>query len=450
MPTWKKPPRYIDALWLLALAIYILAGAAIVPFHGDESTLIFMGRDYFYLFDRGDLSEILYDEGRAQRRDEQGLRLLNGTVSKTIYGWLAQRNGLDADALNGHWHWGQDWGFNLSTGRLPDSRLLNAARLSSAVQLALAAAAFFQFVALTLNRPSAYLASALFALHPNMLINGRRAMMEGSHILGLLLLLLAAAWLVRERTWWRYALLGVCAGFALAAKHPNVILCALVFPACAVGPFYRLARSRGAEWGRAALDLSGLALAGAITALLFLALNPAWWSAPLEMPALIASLRAELLQIQVELFGGYRSFAEQVDGFFQFIFAGRHQYFEVAQWAGYDVIGAQIAAYESSGLAGLPAWGSNLAGLVWLLLTFAGAVMLARDSRIAAEYKMLFLFWIIGSALMTLWLTPLPWARYYLPLVPAFIVLASHALVTIAAMVLKRVNAQSDGIAVLA
>ncbi len=449
MPTWKKLPRHFDALWLVLLAVYILAGVSGVPFHGDESTLIFMGRDYYYLFDEGDLSKILYDDSGSQPADEQHLRLLNGSVSKTIYGWVAHRSGFATDELNEQWHWGRDYDLNRRTGRLPDAQLLNAVRLSSALQLALAVAAFFQVAKLTLNRPTAYLASALFALHPNVLINGRRAIMEGSHLLGLMLVLLAGVWLVHERKWWKYVLVGVCTGFAIAAKHPNVIVCGTIFLAVSLSPIWRLTRDRGPDWRVHVRALARVAAAGLLAMLTFLVLNPAWWSAPLEIPGLVMSMRADLLQRQVDIFGGYSSFATQVHGLFRFVFVGQHQYFEVAHWSAYDVISAQIDAYENSGLAGLLIAGSRLFGLVCLVLATYGALMLARSKSIRSEYKTMLLVWIGGLALVTLIVTPLPWARYYLPLIPALTVLVSHALVTIAPAIWKRVNPQSDGVAVL-
>ena len=80
---------------------------------------------------------------------------------------------------------------------------------------------FSYVVKRALNRPAAYIAVTAFALHPSVLINGRRAMMEGSHLLGLMLVLLAAICLLQERRPWRYLMLGASAGFAIAAKHPN-------------------------------------------------------------------------------------------------------------------------------------------------------------------------------------------------------------------------------------
>ncbi len=444
MPTFRRLPRRTDALWLLCLALYILAGAAIAPFHGDESTLMIMGRDYHYLAVEGDLSKLLYDGAWRVNPHEQHLRIVNGAISKYIYGWLQALNGIDPGDLNRNWHWGRGYDWNAGRGALPDGDLLRQARLASALQLALAAAACFQFVKICVNRPTAWLASALFALQPNMLINGRRAMMEGSHILGMMLLLMAAACLIRERRWRHYVLLGFCGGLAIAAKHPNAIICALVYLACAWKPLGQLA----GDWRRSSWQLLGLALAGFITILVFLLLNPAWWDDPLAVAAAVVAERQKLLGNQVDLFGGYQSLAQQASGFFEFAFVGARQYFEVAAWNDYPVITAQIAEYESSGLGGLLFYGaSGRLGLAIMLLCGYGAYSLARDEGIMREIKILLGIWMAGSALWTLWLTPLPWARYYLPLLPAVILLLSCALIRLVQLLTSLRYASADGVA---
>ena len=74
-----------------------------------------------------------------------------------------------------------------------------------------------------------------------------------------------------------------------------------------------------------------------------------------------------------------------------------------------------------------------------MLLALFGAVRLARNRNIGAEYRLLLLIWIVGTLLVTLLITPLPWARYYLSLQPALIAIASYALVTLAAA-LRRIH----------
>lgn len=407
-----------------------------------------MGRDYHYLFVQGDLSEVLYDKTKSRGRVEQRLRLENGTISKTIYGWLAWNLGYGLDDFNEPWNWGGDYESNLRSNRAPGEQLLGVARMASALQLALAVLAFFKFVEIALNRPTAYLASALFALHPNVLINGRRAMMEGSHLLGLMLLLLASAWLLRERKWYAYPLLGAGMGFAVAAKHPNALIAALAFLAVLIATWRdaRPGEKRGVSGVKKWISFLSLPIAAA---LVFFLLNPAWWSAPFELPAHIIELRADLLRAQVGWFGGYNSFVDQMLGFFRYVFAAEHQYFEVASWAEFDAITAQIARYESSGMAGVLTGGTNLFGALCLALAAFGALNLARNSKVASDIRILLLIWMGGLALVTLAVTPLPWARYYLPLAPALVILVSHSIFILLSAMRNSFDRRADGINIL-
>ncbi len=433
--SWPGPfPKWIDFLYLLLLAAYVLAGAPLVPFHGDESTQIFMGRDYYYLFQEGDLSKILYDSAWSSRQDEQHLRLINGTVSKTIHGWLAASQGTKLEQINGHWDWEQDYAQNSASNRIPDRSLLDAARLASAAQLAMAVVALFALVNISIGRQEAYVASAMFALHPALLINGRRAMMEGSHLLGMTLVLLMAAWLLQEQRWWKFLLLGVASGFAVAAKHPNAFVVALVFLACAALWLYQTAKIPGQERRRPVQSLVGLLAAGGLALFIFYLMNPAWWLAPLESGFEALSLRFALFQEQIAIFGGYNSLIERVQGFFRYVFVENYQYFEAAQWADYSEITQQVSSYEASGLSGLSIGGSAAGGLLNLALTLVGGVHLLRSQDIEGKYRWLLIVLSGGIALITLVATPLPWLRYYLPVLPFTMILSAYALVRLAAI----------------
>lgn len=433
----KQRSLWMDALWLSLLAIYILAGAALVPFHGDESTLIFMGRDYYH-----GLAKIVHDDSSDTERH---LRMLNGTIAKTIYGWIAVSSGLRLDELNNQWRWDKDYAYNRDTNRIPDDDLLYKGRLASAFQLILALLAFFLFVRMTIHRPAAWLAGALFALHPTILLNGRRAMMEGSHLLGMMLVLLAAAWLMRGRKWWGYPALGAAAGFAIATKHPNVIVMALAFFACFSLGLVQAIRQRQTF----AKIMAGLWAAGLLMLLVFYALNPAWWASPLASAQQALPLRTKLMEKQVQTFGGYPSLGERIDGFFRYVFAGEIQYFEVSDWAGHDVIQAQIGVYQGSGLAGVGADGSGAGGLLFLLLALFGSIHLCRNDGIPWSYRWLLLVWGLGMMTLTFILTPLPWARYYLPTLPFMASMAAYSLLTLAECIWKQIKAAGYGFTVL-
>src|SRR5215510_11017733 len=74
---------WIDYLYVGILIFYVLAGARLVPFHGDESTILYMSRDWFK--SPSALAYGAFPPGSGEAMDQE-LRLLNGVVSKDSYG----------------------------------------------------------------------------------------------------------------------------------------------------------------------------------------------------------------------------------------------------------------------------------------------------------------------------------------------------------------------------
>jgi 4-amino-4-deoxy-L-arabinose transferase-like glycosyltransferase len=413
--------RLVDALWLIALALFMIAGYDLVPFHGDESTVIFMSRDYYDLVHAHDLDRVLY---RASPRDPaaQNLRILNGTVGKMAMGVAWDVAGLTVNDLNQQWVWDASWDWNVSDGHMPGKRLLDAARLSSALLLAISAWALFGIARLvTPSRIAAYVATAIYATTPAVLINGRRAMFEGSHLAFTLLAVLAAALLVREQgnpgkqrrklVLWS-AVFGVLGGFAVASKHTAVIAVGAASLAIATDPLIwpgaGSLRQRIRSYNRR--RLARFAMIAVLIVLVFLALNPAWWSDPLGMPERVLTARRALLDGQVETFGGYDSLTARLDGLIDSAFFARPQYYEVASWRN-DIAG-QIANYDRlwyAGRHGGPVWGALL-----IVLFAAGLVYLIPRWREDAVW--LALYWLTITTVALLASVPLDWDRYYLPL----------------------------------
>lgn len=417
-----------DVLWVGFLVLYAFAGYRVTPFHGDESMQIFMSRDYAYQFIERDMRRITYNEAWVDDL-EQNLRLINGTVNKYTIGAAWHRAGFTLNQINWPWYWEESYDFNMAGGFYPGDDLLLVSRVPSTLFLAASVIVMFAVGRALAGRPVAYMATAYYALSPIVLVNGRRAMMEGSLLLGGLLTLLAGILLVQNRGWRAWAaalLLAFGAGFAVASKHTNVITVAAVFIGCGV----TIIIEGGQEgWRRFGIRAAQVITAGLLSIALFLALNPAWWGNPVHRAQVVLAERVKLLEGQTAAFGGYANLFERLAGFYRQVFPGVPMYFEADSFR--EPLAGQIAVYEASLLAGVQLPG---VALPMFVLTIAGLLCLLKiiplpDVRNPAR-------WVIGVwALMTsLFLvlsTPLEWQRYYLPVVPVVGLLASLGIVRI-------------------
>ncbi len=416
--------------WLAVLIGYILAGVALTPFHGDESTQIYMSRDYAYQFIQHDLSQITYSADPASPT-EQHLRLLNGTLNKYAIGLAWHLAGYTLDDINDQWDWGADWDYNQANGHAPAPGLLIVARWTSGLFLAAGVVALFILGRKLSGLPAAYLASLYYALNPALLLNGRRAMMEGSFMLFSLLTVLAGVGFIQKPDWKRALLLGGVSGLALASKHTALFTVTTVWAGCGL---YALLPLFSKSVSGFSSRLFSLLLAGLVTIGIFLGMNPAWWDNPVGRVGDVLALREDLLQIQVDVFGGYTDLGEHIAGFWRQAVIALPQYYEVAGWD--DYIGEEIAAYEVSPWHGVSIGGSSVDAALFLAMIGAGLWALLRspiDKRPA--------FWLAGGwALMmigsTLLLTPLEWQRYYLPAYPALGLLGAVGLT----QMIRRIN----------
>lgn len=388
--------------------LYILAGAAITPFHGDESTQIYMSRDYAYQFIQRDLRLVTFSDPPISAQ-EQFLRLLNGTINKYLIGLAWHAGGFTVADLNEQWDWGGSWDYNHSTNHAPSPALLHTSRLPSALLLALGVPVMFALGGLTGGRWAAFAASLLYALHPALLINGRRAMMEGSLTFFSLLTVLAGAWWMRRRDGWAALCVGVAAGLTVASKHTGAFTVIAVLGAAGLWVL----------WLRRESTLKRDALHGLIAvtgaAAVFYALNPAWWGDPLARAGDVLALRQDLLAGQTAAFGGYADAGAAWRGFWAQAFVTPPQYYEVTGWEIY--LAAQIRAYESSLWRGL-----HIGAALFVPLVLIGAWHVLHKSE--RPLRLLIGVWALVIILSVLLLTPLEWQRYYLPIYPPLVLLA--------------------------
>ncbi len=409
----------LDALLLALLACYVLVGVKKVPFHGDESTIIWMSADYDTVVLKGDISAVAYSPP-PRRTTEQHLRILNGTWTRWTMGIAWSSAGFHWTDLNDQWVWGLDTEWNRDNGHLPSDRLLDVTRLSSTLFLIFSMALVLRISRLVANqifsRPlisasAGWVSATFYALNPVILMNGRRAMFEGGMLFGLALVGWATFRLNRHDSFKGYFILGAAAGIALTAKHSTAFTIALLFLGLIA-----------VKWGhsqdksRQAYQLIfKFGLAGMTTLIVFLALTPLWWSSHLlQMPGVVVDERQKLLDEQIILFGGYNNLGERLEGLWEGIFGVEPQYYEVDYWGHYTGVADEIDDYESSHLAGIK---SPIIVGIRICLAIAGLVAIGFGWwRGQKNIAIILAIWVIGIVVISLLTIPLDWQRYYLPI----------------------------------
>jgi 4-amino-4-deoxy-L-arabinose transferase-like glycosyltransferase len=406
--TLKSRRRLLDCFYVGLLVLYALAGMMLAPYHGDEATTMYVARDWYTLVVQHDLSQILYRPDLKEQRliDAQEFRLRMGASARYLIGFLTNLTGMNASDLTDPWFWGADYADNVAHGHVARPPVLFVARLSSALLLALSIGVVFTLGRRLGGRGVAWIGTGIYALTPALLLNGRRAMYEGSTALFIALMLLIGLEIVRglhlKKGWrgllGRWLLFGAVCGVAVAGKNSMALVALPIGAVLALFGWRDLART-------AVCGVAAVALAAA----LFLLLNPAWWSQPLQMPAIVSKLNADLFKAQAEFFGGWTNTTERVLALVRFPFALPQYYEDTAPWG--EWIGDQISAYQRSLLDGV-AWGQF--GLpVYGLMALGMAALLGRPRA-----EMLFFGAVLVGILVAVYVaTPLPWQRYYLLLV---------------------------------
>ena len=415
--------RLLDILWLLLLGAFVFA---IPPtFHGDEPMQIYMSRDYATAFINRDPDALVVDPPYSIDTDAY-LRLINGTVNRYAIGLSWQIAGLTVNNLPPRpgWDWGLDYTTNVSTGHMPSAALLAVGRFSSTLFLALSVVVMFalgwQFAA-PHNRLLAYVVSGLYALNPVILLNGRRALQEGSTLFFGLLVILIAVLISKRRAenksapLYLWIALILAGGLTLASKYTGI-----VFVGGALGWIF-LAEAVRLRWRDLLITTGKLIVCGVLCLLFFIALSPALWDDP---PArLLDSLeqREQLLNIQVSSDSDApMPLLERVREIIVQPFMTAPQQYEVAFWATFPAVTDDVARYMGSPFSGLQ-FGVILGGVLTLLAGIGIVFCLHRDWRAGV-------FAWLGLTIASLLANPLPWQRYYLGLIPLVTLLAGIGL----------------------
>ena len=481
-----------DLILLIILSGYIFAGRTLVPFHGDESTFVWLSGDYEILFQRGNAAALAYRE-RPIDGTRQFNWIMTGPLNAMTIGLTRNLAGVKVGQLNFPWDWNpmpNAWRTNVQRGNVPDDDLLFLARVPSTL-LTIASLWLIFLLARRFSgsRWAAWLAAFLYATSPGVLVNGRRAMQEGALLFGTALIILVALAALRalrhpERPRallaWLVAL-GAAIGFGMAGKHTAAVVGIAALLAVLIAP--RLDREgTGVPFDRR--HVWRVIGAGVVTVLVFYALMPVWWSAGLllavlALAALILSFslprggrgvwvgrgaallilvvaleaqptafydifripffmldqRQSLVEVQADKYGDVQDLGNRLNVLVEDAFFPTIQYYEDFLWADFDVTATQIKAYEESGLAGRSGWGW---GLLQIGLVLVGLIALLPRWREGRSW--LLGLWLVVPAGVLLLTNPLPWQRYYILLHAPIAILAGLGLAALIAAVQARLE----------
>lgn len=415
--------RLLDAFWLLLLGIFVFAGMPLATFHGDETYHIYTSRDYDTLFIERRPQDLL-----VHALDESDLgyqRLMNGGLIRYSIGFTRHLAGMSLDRLLPYgYQFGESYEENVARGLVPAPDTLAIYRIPSALFTALSVVVVFSIGNLYGGRRLAYVASALYALNPVILLNGRRAMQEGALLLfGLLSLYLALRIaLLREASakillrWW--AGLIFAGALALASKYNAFVYLAPAYLALTLPEVLRLRAA-------AAPLIAGLAMCVALTVLLFFALSPGWWYDPLARFQDVVRGRFDVIQSQV-VSDPNAPIAPDIRA----AYILTEPFMMPLQHAEIDRVAPQteIDRYMASPLSGVQ-FGALFGGLLTLLTGFGLLAVIVPRLRLVPSGALAtgLCLWLSVNV-VTLMTNPLPWQRYYLALIPLLTLLTGIGL----------------------
>jgi 4-amino-4-deoxy-L-arabinose transferase-like glycosyltransferase len=388
------------------ISAFYLAGTPAVPFHPDESTFLYMSSEFKRLI-TSPLS--MSWEASIPITPVMRYRMIDAPLTRYLVGFGLTAAGLSFPEVD--WDWSASWYENLASGAVPSLQLLLFGRLILASLLPLSLVLLY-LVALRLDgRLLGISAVIVFSTHPLVLLHTRRVMAEG--LLVFTIILAVFALLLADR---HPFLAGLAIAFAFNAKHTAGLLLPIGLLAAGWS-----SKKTGANYRTIIMNLAKFLMGFGLLTLL---LNPFLWKQPLSAARTALSQRQELVDRQVadyeriapdHVLGSYglRTSVAIAQIYLAppvFSEAGNYsQFTRSAEQAYAGTIGSQLG--RSPVTAGFML-GLTLLGLgIAIRTSITGASTARRNSFI-----LLLGFSALGIGMI--FLIPLAWQRYYLPLIP--------------------------------
>ena len=416
----KKLNRLEVALTIITLffIVFLLSGVESVPFHPDESSLLYQSRDLEALFNNP--SSLVWSPDRSGELD-QTYRLLNPPIPKYILGLGRMLAGFDSEDVNVDWNWSASWEENVAASALPDPNLLHGARIASTVVLLGSLLPLTAISRKLAGNKLAIITVLLFGINSLVLLHGRRAMAEGSLIFGTSLAILGLLE-AGERPW----LTGVGVAVALSSKLSAgallpIGLIAVLWPGEKskedLGPRIR----RGITYS-------------IVVILITLILNPILWANPVGGISRIWNSRVDFAERQKEIIESFspgqllETPTQRFAGMLVMLYIRPPQTSEVANYI--EQTESDEEAYLAHPLNTLTS-GIIVGSLTMLLTTIgigsASLELIGSDAEKKRKVALLILG-TFGQVIAILAVNAIPFQRYYLPLLPFILIWMAIAL----------------------
>jgi 4-amino-4-deoxy-L-arabinose transferase-like glycosyltransferase len=409
----KFRPRlelFVGTLLLLA-TFAIFHGVPQAPFHPDETSVLYQTRDLEgWLSNPGSLS---WDPNRSGEL-EQTYRLLNPPLPKYILGVARRLAGYSVEKVSVDWNWSKSWDENLAAGAYPDKALLLAGRNASTV-LSLLALLPLALSAKRIGGNSVavftvvlYLSNALFLVH------GRRIMSEGTLLFSVSFGIFGI--LEAEKRPW---LAGLGCAMAVCSKLSALplLLAGFVATVWTTEPKSKLSL----------LHLRRIFIYLIVAVFIILLLNPILWSDPIKGIENIWQARADFTNRQIDLMEIVAPNyildrpSERIAGMIYQLFIASPQTYEVGNYV--KDIESSVEAYLANPFHSIGrgwAGGTIIMGLLLMGIVGVGLEFQAFGSGQRRDISLLFIATVL-QLIALLWAIPIPFQRYYIPLLPLII-----------------------------
>jgi 4-amino-4-deoxy-L-arabinose transferase-like glycosyltransferase len=395
-------PAFLVVVFIISAAY--LSGLGAVPFHPDETTYIYTSADTEAFFSEP-ASQFWRPENASNLR--QHYRLLDAPLVNYFIAagrWVSGEKPVAAD-----WDWAKTWQANTLAGALPSTRLLLASRAAVAILFPFSLVLLFLTVWRIANEFTAWTSALLLAGNALVLLHTRRAMAEGILLFLSILSLWCLLWMEKER--WR---IGIPAALAFCAKQ-------LLAPLLPIG-LAAVAWSAQAEPSgtRTRQLLRQVFLFGLSALLLLVIFHPFLWGQPLRAFQAAIQARQKLAAAQTadRPDQALNSPLRKVISMVSYLYLAPPQFAETGNYR--EQTRSMEEAYLKNPFQTL--FSSIPAGAALLILSLFGflmALLQAVKRRGAGQRRLILILAASLCQTMALYFfIPLPWQRYYLPLVP--------------------------------